>query len=491
MAATSTTSPVHADSQKRLRTNKVGEYIGASETQCVNEYKGFNLPNDNFAIERISVDSVTPEEFFAKFVCTRTPVILTGYLQDEEFTAPSKWSKTDDRLIELAGNTKLTVERRGDIHDKFGKGIAVEMSFRELLNLIASGDEMHYLTTQEVAFEEDGRPDIMAPFIKQLQQDFPLRPKLMGHLVPQNINMWMGNNKHGSSSGLHHDQHDNLYILMRGKKRFRLYSPGDADKMYVRGHMTHVHPNGLINYVGKETTPYGADPAAEREALAAIEKYEAERELAEAEKDVKAGEPGAKARLEAVEERLEKAIFEVLCADNRDGKDDEKFEDEAFHFEVSEAEGDGESEISELDEIALDPEEKIEKKTTAKRDVGETEVAYPVNFSQVDASQFGDGEHTQELQLEFPKFYLAKVAICDLEVGEMLFLPASWFHEVESFGSTQGNGHLALNYWYQPPDQLSPGHFASPYSSPFWQRDWKQRFASKGESERTQGGLES
>ncbi|KAL3672179.1 hypothetical protein V7S43_002842 [Phytophthora oleae] len=470
------------DLHKRLRTNEAGESADAAETQCVNEYNGYSLPEDNFAIERIPVGSVSPQEFFAKYVCTRTPVVLTGYLQDEEFSAPNKWSTSDDRLIELAGDTKLTVERRGDIKEKFGKGIAVEMPFQELLKLIASGDEMHYLTTQEVAFEEDGRPEIMAPFMKKLQQDFPLRPKLMGHLIPQNINMWMGNNKHGSSTGLRHDHHDNLYILMRGKKRFRLYSPGDADKMYVRGRMSHVHPNGLINYVGKETTPYGADPAAEREALAAIERNEAEFELTEAEKAVENGEPGAKARLEAAEERLEKAMFSVLQADNSEDEGDE-YEDGAFHFEESEAEGDDESEVGELDELALDPEEQEEEnKKAAKRDAGQTEITYPVSFSQVDTFRLRDGEQAQgDLHAEFPKFKQAKVAFCDLEVGDMLFLPASWFHEVESFGSALGNGHLALNYWYQPPDQLAPEHFESPYSSPFWERDWEQRFASQGD----------
>ncbi|CAH0521057.1 unnamed protein product [Peronospora belbahrii] len=175
---------VNANLQKRLRINNEGKYTSTAEAQIVNEYKGFSLPNDNFAIERIPVGSVTPEEFFAKFVCTRTPVILTGYIQDEEFTAPSKWSKSNNRLIELAGDTKLTVERRRDMHEKFGKGITVEMPFRKLLNLVASGDEMHYLTTQEVAFEEDGRPEIMAPFMKQLQQDFPLTPQVDGSLDP-------------------------------------------------------------------------------------------------------------------------------------------------------------------------------------------------------------------------------------------------------------------------------------------------------------------
>lgn len=475
---TATTS----DSQKRLRTNEAGASADAADAQFVNEYKGYEFAEKINDIERIPVDSVSPEEFYTKYVCTRTPVVLTGFLQDPEFTAPKMWCKSDDRLIELAGDTKLTVERRGDINEKFGKGIAVEMPFRDLLQLIAGGDEMHYLTTQEVAFEEDGRPEVMAPFMKQLQRDFPVRPKLMGHLIPQNINMWMGNNKHGSSTGLHHDHHDNLYILLRGKKRFRLYSPGDADKMYVRGRLAHVYPNGLINYVGKETTAYGADPAAEREALAAIERTAAEAELAEAEQAVEAGEPGAQARLKAAENRLEQAMFGVLRADDSEGEDDEEFENGAFHFEESEAEGDDESELGELDDLALDPEEEEAQKKAAKRDAAQAEITYPVSFSQVDTFRLRDGEAARrEVDNEFPKFKDAKVAFCDLAVGDMLFLPASWFHEVESFGSEQGNGHLALNYWYQPPDQLTPENFTTPYSSDFWQRDWDQRFESKQE----------
>ena len=129
-----------------------------------------------------------------------------------------------------------------------------------------------------------------------------------------------------SSSGLHHDYHDNLYLLLRGRKRFRygkdtkptlciertpflslsplpqtqkyalprtidlrvhththartharthictsaraperppwlatsrLFSPDDAEKVYPKGELLKVHPNGRINYKGWETAPDG------------------------------------------------------------------------------------------------------------------------------------------------------------------------------------------------------------------------------------------
>lgn len=63
----------------------------------------------------------------------------------------------------------------------------------------------------------------MSAPLDKLKGDFPLRPALAGALIPQNVNLWMGHSKKGagSSSGLHHDFHDNLYLLLRGKKTFR------------------------------------------------------------------------------------------------------------------------------------------------------------------------------------------------------------------------------------------------------------------------------
>lgn len=445
----------------------------------VNEYSGFEIPAADYSIERIDVGDVTPEQFFRDYVATRKPVVLSGFLTDSEFTAPAKW--TNEYLDRVAGDETLAVERRGDTSEKFGRGIEVQMKFRELLALLAGGDELHYLTTQDVEAEADGRPEVMAPFVACLQQDFPLRPALLGHLVPQNINIWMGNNRHGSSTGLHHDYHDNLYILLRGRKRFRLYSPADTDAMYTRGQLTRVHANGRINYEGEETTAYGADPFAEAAALAAIEKENAERELELAELAAERGEEGAAERVAKAEERLDAAMLAVLRADNDEVADDadEPENEEAFHFE-EEDEGDDfseEDDPEELDELALDPEEV----DVANRKKVDQTIKDPVSFSRIDTTKLANPESKEELFREFPRFRGAKVAFCELEVGDMLFLPASWFHEVESFGSE--NGHLALNYWYHPPDCFES--FEKPYSSPFWPRDWEMRFA-KADSQSTQ-----
>uniref|UniRef100_K3WEL6 JmjC domain-containing protein n=1 Tax=Globisporangium ultimum (strain ATCC 200006 / CBS 805.95 / DAOM BR144) TaxID=431595 RepID=K3WEL6_GLOUD len=463
-----------AATTKRARTEAAPPAAASPDAALVNEYAGFVVPAADFALERVHIDDVTPESFFAKYVATRTPVVLTGFIRDEAFQAPAKW--TNAYLAETAGDERLSVERRSSTTDKFGKGIHVPMTFRELLALIAQGDAMHYLTTQEVAVNDDegGRPELMASFVAKLQRDgFPLRPALLGNLVPQNINIWMGNNTAGSSSGLHHDYHDNLYLLLRGKKRFRLYSPADAAKMYTRGRLVRVHANGRINYAGEETTAYGADPSFEQDALAHFEKVDAEKELELAERAVENGEDGAEARLEAAEERLDRAMMRVLRAERDDEPegDDSSDENGAFHFDDDDDEEEEEEEAVAQEDAAPAAATNAENKPQ--------EVKYPVSFSRVDTALLQDPTTKAQLEAEFPEFTTANAAFCELQEGEMLFLPASWFHEVESYGSA--NGHLALNYWFHPPDQFDS--FDTPYSSPLWPRDWDLRFDENGKRE--------
>jgi fructosamine-3-kinase len=57
--------------------------------------------------------------------------------------------------------------------------------------------------------------------------------------------------------------------------------------------------------------------------------------------------------------------------------------------------------------------------------------------------------------------------------GEILYLPAGWFHEVRS-GNARDTNHAALNYWFHPPAFGAP--FDAPYGSTqrqnLWERDW-------------------
>lgn len=179
----------------------------------------------------------------------------------------------------------------------------------------------------------------------------------------------------------------------------------------------------------------------------------------------------------------------------------------------------------------------------------------PPNFSLVD-TKLSD----EELSAKFPKFIEARQRAIEvtLHAGQMLFIPAGWFHEVFSLGGMKNGGksitnstsrdstnnsdsvsrdttvtqesitqdslvpnaytndsqpsevgksggegsgtievernatadtkrtggrkrgtamerevgHMALNYWFHPPDT---GDFEKPYSSDFWHKDWLAR----------------
>ena len=61
-----------------------------------------------------------------------------------------------------------------------------------------------------------------------------------------------------------------------------------------------------------------------------------------------------------------------------------------------------------------------------------------------------------EIRRRFPLFPGVGEAVeVTVEAGQALYLPASWFHEVTSFGSGDNCMHAAVNYWFHPPDRLT------------------------------------
>ena len=434
--------------------------VGINERDHINEYVGWKVPSNNFKVPKVEADDFSPESFYEKYVSQRRPVIIKGGLSD--VSGLDKW-KSNEYLKDQAGDEEVMVERRPSDGESFGRGNEISMRFETFLELVHQGDEMHYLTTQDVESNEDGRPDLMAPFMKTLQKCFPLRPKLMGNLVPQNINLWMGNSVDGASSGLHHDYHDNLYIVLRGRKRFRLYSPIDTEKMYTRGTLVQVHPNGRINYKGDETTAYGSDLRSDAAAKASKGKEIAERMLEEAEAAVSEGKPGAQGLLEKAEEELDAAMDALIDAEM--DSDDEEGDGGLFGDEDVNHEADFVKEDIEIETGTSDIED---EHITKKRRLVDKTVKNPDNFSRIEPRLLDDLQH---LKGKYPSFLNANAAYGDVENGDILYLPASWFHEVTSFGGN--NGHLAMNYWFHPPD--SKNDFSSPYTSDFWPNDFARR----------------
>ncbi|QDZ22696.1 JmjC domain-containing protein [Chloropicon primus] len=356
-------------------------------------YSGWSPQNESDLLPVVDAKELSPDAFYADFIAKRRPVRIRGTLEEEGWRAAERWDAS--YLRRHAGDANVKVEQRSSLKESFGKGKTQSMRFGDFVKDMAGGKL--YMTSQDT---EDG--ELFASPIRELHErrDFPLRPRIIPGLVPANISLWMGSTSSASSSGLHHDYHDNLYILLEGSKKFTLYSPEYAQAMRTNGAIDCVHPNGMISYVGHETH---ADGSTEQERR----RLEAKAKVLEAERDLQALEDGCEcdpSLLEAAEGRL----------------------DEALDMELSleagqEAEGEEES--------------------------GKTE---PRNFSSL----------TEEEQGRL-KGKCKALEVC-IGAGEMLYLPCGWFHNVTSCNSGAPY-HLALNYWFYPPDNES-GAVKDPYS---------------------------
>jgi Cupin-like domain len=138
----------------------------------------------------------------------------------------------------------------------------------------------YYMTTQTLPVDDEGRPAVCSwlPQVLIDRQIVPLRPKILGHLIPMSsAGLWLGrtptnhhqhqhndddamttkkhvrsssssSNSTSSTSGLHHDHHDNLYCLIHGRKTFRIAPPGTVQTVTTAGTLYHLHTNGRIVY---------------------------------------------------------------------------------------------------------------------------------------------------------------------------------------------------------------------------------------------------
>lgn len=379
---------------------------------------------------------LSPQRFWKEFVSQRRPVVLDG-LDAHIAELSRKWTK--ENLSERAGDCMLEVEfsDEGGAR-KYGQGMKQTMPFRRFLQSIADGEDSWYLTTQDVPTEIDGHPALYGSPLVALEGDFPRLPELAGSLVPASINLWMGLSAQGTSSGLHHDFHDNLYSLLRGRKTFRLWPPSALDSMYPHGRPVKRWPNGRVVYSEQGNIgPDGVDMDEERRWE---EKVAAESELEMAEKAVEAGEQGAKRRLQAANRRLD-AVMDAAMDEGSEWLDD---------FDAMER--------------------------PAQRPTTSGAAPIPPSFSRIDADL-----PPAEIKKKFPRFKGFSSAItCTVEAGQTLYLPAGWWHEVTSQGAGDSKDapgeHMALNHWFHPPDNLdAEAGFSKPYTSDFWPAVWRGR----------------
>ena len=86
---------------------------------------------------------------------------------------------------------------------QFGTDVErIEMPFRDFLTSLRNEDgHHHYLTTQYAEQDSDAQT-VLPPPTDSLVGDYPLVPRIMGNLFLQQVNLWLGKSREGSTSGL-------------------------------------------------------------------------------------------------------------------------------------------------------------------------------------------------------------------------------------------------------------------------------------------------
>lgn len=455
-------------------------------------------------IDSLESDSIlSPEAFFNQYITTRTPVLFNSFPSDSDWLVnkPGRvWSNHYLRS-KVPKEEFLKIEKRDNSEDRFGKGNEIKMSFHTFLDKIDRGDQGYYLTTQELEYDEEGQPYIMTAPALYLQKDFPLIPNIFRNLIISNVNIWYGQSKTSSTSGLHHDYHDNLYVLLKGEKTITLISPVEAPNLYTVGTLTKIHHNGRINYEGQATFADGRDLKADKAFQAAKQLEDLTRKLEEkspSKKATQSSSSSAKANIKRAnyndeeeeddddeyqgikfdndsDDEIDRALDAVLDAEiDSDAEDEEDWEDDedgdmngAF---IGDSSDDNEDDDEEEEESVDKTKRKRGTLSAAKADknlpLKKQKKEFPDNFSQVDTSI-----DDRILSQIFPKYLGARKnsITVTIKAGQMLYIPCGWFHEVKSKGE---EGHIALNYWFHPPDQKS---FDKPYESEFWPKTWEFR----------------
>ncbi|GAC74270.1 predicted phospholipase [Moesziomyces antarcticus T-34] len=240
-------------------------------------YEGWQPDSPHPSIAKVR-DTISADDMWTHFISQRRPVVIDGLLKDPDWKA-AKWTDLD-YLKSAAGHAPVKIEPIHPAAGHFGTSVKrKKVKFASFLEMLQDPSDQGkwYLTTQYVDETEqpnnaaqsaasassdqaaddpdcddsDNEPEldpVLPSPTDALSNDFPARPALLGNLVLQQCNLWLGNSKEGKSSGLHHDFHDNLYILLSGYKRFLLFPPSAHRYLHPRGLVDRVHPNGLIVY---------------------------------------------------------------------------------------------------------------------------------------------------------------------------------------------------------------------------------------------------
>ncbi|SCW01417.1 LAFE_0D12112g1_1 [Lachancea fermentati] len=383
------------------------------------------------------------EEFMNKVVNDGNDLYLTTqYVEDdpdqeeESFSDEGNDSEEEEAPEGFADLSDAESLNFNDAHDDFEELNGSDEDDSIVAELCTGS-----LTTQEA---EQRIKELYQPPMTNLVKRLPETPKFLASLIPQQINLWIGSASstttndvflnnfdatkpklglgrnvpgEGSSSGLHHDHADNIYIPINGHKRFTLFSPGDAAKMYTVGDLRKVFDSGVIDYVRNGAAPSWRMLRDDGAVIAEVAKQKLESH-------------------DTLSEDKKQELLRIIEADESDLQEIDAHTDPPSFSNIPPS-------VVHLDKI---------KDSPLKTEIEAAAIK------------------------KWPLFFDANRITVDLHPGEMLFLPTGWFHEVTSFGNAkksipEDKLHIAVNYWFIPPNGKSISNLY-PHEDRYWPLDY-------------------
>jgi hypothetical protein len=308
-----------------------------------------------------------------------------------------------------------------------------------------------------------------------------------------------------------HDFHDNLYILLRGRKRFVLYPPSAYPYLHLRGKVERCWPNGLLVYKDEDhegledldnhaeddevdTDPDEAIPgppsAIRSDGLHPLDAarwrvsfFKSKLELLPTsfKSGGTKGRKRVQAELDAAREQLRLLLLgDEVGLESGDGDEDDDSEDEDEEPGLGSGLADDDSNdedgwsvgsaeeadalIADLDNLGVDA-------TAGTSSSANAEKREPPSFSRIPARALhahlglsstlsgdvasklkknnGKGKSLAKGDDLLPMDGCPPPLVVTLEPGEMIYLPAGWFHEVTSSSSPStdetSGAHIAFN----------------------------------------------
>jgi peptidyl-lysine (3S)-dioxygenase / protease len=207
----------------------------------------------------------SPLEFMKVAMLAYHPVKIVGSVDHWKALSLWNWNYLKEKCQEIY-EVNITPNGFGDCvcpNEKDGNcfyyPLEVKMSMKLFLKMLLNDrdDEEDDIKTKGSEEEEDAVPYLsqqnnnlinsFPELLDDVESSFPLGDAVFGS-PPEAVNLWIGDER--STSSLHKDHFENLYVVISGEKIFTLFPPTDIQFL---GETT--FPTKRYQYQGQDETP--------------------------------------------------------------------------------------------------------------------------------------------------------------------------------------------------------------------------------------------